>query len=69
MKMPRGQGLLPLCTEKISSLGGRLLALTSWTPEEPGATIVTAKIAGVDRKALTEGLAGLDVEFVDVRET
>jgi len=69
MKMPRGQGLLPLCTEKISSLGGQLLALMSWTPEEPGETIVTAKIAGVDRKALIESIGGLGVEFVDVRET
>jgi len=69
MKMPEGQGVLPLCTEKITSLGGRVLALMSWTPEEPGATIVTAKITGVDRKALTDSIAELGVEFVDVRET
>jgi acetoin utilization protein AcuB len=69
MKMPEGQGVLPLCTEKITGLGGRVLSLTTWSPETSDETIVTAKIAGVDRKALTESIAELGVEFVDVRET
>jgi acetoin utilization protein AcuB len=69
MRIPRGQGMLPLCTETISKLGGRLLALTTWGGDEPGDTIVTAKIAGVKKKQLTEGIAKLGVEYLDVRET
>lgn len=69
MRMPAAQGVLPLCTGRIDALGGRVLALLSWTPEESDATIVTAKIAGIDRKTLTESIAELGVEFVDVRET
>jgi acetoin utilization protein AcuB len=68
MKMPEGQGLLPLCTETITKLGGRVLALTTWSPDQGDGTIVTAKIAGVDRKALTNKIGELGVEFLDVRE-
>jgi acetoin utilization protein AcuB len=69
MKIPRGQGLLPLCTETISKLGGRLLAVTTWAGEEPGDAIVTAKIAGIQKKQLKEGISNLGVEYLDVRET
>jgi acetoin utilization protein AcuB len=68
MKMPEGQGVLPLCTETITKLGGRVLALTTWSPDQGDGTIVTAKIAGVDRNALTKKIGELGVEFVDVRE-
>lgn len=69
MRIPRGQGMLPMCTETISKLGGRLLAVTTWGGEEPGDTIVTAKVAGVQKKQLTEGIAKLGVEYLDVRES
>jgi acetoin utilization protein AcuB len=68
MRIPRGQGMLPLCTETISKLGGRLVAVTTWGGEEPGDAIVTAKVAGVEKKQLTEGIAKLGVEYLDVRE-
>lgn len=69
MKIPEGQGMLPLCTETISKLGGRLLALVTWGGEEAGGRIVTAKVAGVDKKKLTESIAKLGVEYLDVRES
>jgi acetoin utilization protein AcuB len=67
VKMPEGQGVLPLCMESISKLGGRLLALVTWGGHEPGIRIVTAKITGVDTKQLKESMAKLGVEVVDVR--
>jgi acetoin utilization protein AcuB len=69
MRVPEGQGLLPLCTETISKLGGRVLALTTWGSEEQGDRIVTAKVSGVDRKKLSESVAKLGVECLDVRES
>jgi len=67
VKMPEGQGVLPLCMESISKLGGRLLALVTWGGHEPGIRIVTAKVTGVDTKQLRESMAKLGVEIVDVR--
>jgi acetoin utilization protein AcuB len=67
MKMPEGQGVLPLCMESISKLGGRLLALVTWGEQDPGIRIVTAKVTGVDTEQLKESIAKLGVEVVDVR--
>ena len=67
MKMPEGQGVLPLCMESISKLGGRLLALITWGGHEPGIRIVTAKVTGVDTEQLKESIAKLGVEVVDFR--
>lgn len=67
MKVPEGQGMLPLCTETISKLGGRVLALVTWGRGEPGDRIVTVRVSGVDQKKLTDGIAKLGVEFLDVR--
>ena len=67
MKVPEGQGMLPMCTETISKLGGSLLALVTWGRDEPGERTVTVRVSGVDPKKLKEGIAKLGVEFVDVR--
>lgn len=69
MRIPQEQGVLPLCTETISKLGGRVVALTTWGGEEPGDTIITAKVTGVDKKKLTESIAKLGVEYLDIRES
>ena len=69
MRIPEGQGLMPLCTETISKLGGRMLALATWGGEEAGGRIVTAKVTGVDRKKLTDSVSELGIEFIDVRES
>jgi acetoin utilization protein AcuB len=67
VKMPEGQGVLPLWMESISKLGGRLLALVTWGGHEPGTRIVMAKVTGVDTNQLKEGTSKLGVEVVDVR--
>jgi len=64
LKVPEGQGMLPLCTETISKLGGSLLALLTWGREEPGERTVTVRASGVDAEKLKEGIAKLGVEFV-----
>ncbi|HUV73007.1 MAG TPA: CBS domain-containing protein [Anaerolineae bacterium] len=69
MRIPEGQGVLPLCTETMTRLGGRVLALVTWSAEEPDYRVVTAKVTGVDREKLTEGIGKLGVEFLDVRES
>jgi acetoin utilization protein AcuB len=69
MRIPQGQGVLPLCTEAISKLGGRVVALTTWGGRDPGDMIVTAKVTGVPKKKLTESIAELGVEYLDVRES
>jgi len=67
VKMPEGQGVLPLCMESISKLGGSLLALITWAGHDPGTRIVTAKVTGVDTEQLKESIARLGVEVVDFR--
>jgi acetoin utilization protein AcuB len=67
VKMSEGQGVLPLCVESISKLGGRLLALVSWGGGDPGTRIVTAKVTGVDTEQLKESIAKLGAEVVDFR--
>ena len=67
MKVPEGQGMLPLCTETISKMGGSLLALVTWGRGEPGERTVTVRVAGVDKEKLKEGISKLDVEFLDVQ--
>jgi acetoin utilization protein AcuB len=69
MKMREGQGVLPLCTEAMSKLGGRMLALLTSSADEPGYRVITVKVTGVDREKLVEGMAKLGVEFLDVRES
>jgi acetoin utilization protein AcuB len=67
LKMPEGQGVLPLCMESVSKLGGRLLALVTWGGDESSTRIVTAKVAGVDTEQLKESIAKLGAEVVDFR--
>jgi hypothetical protein len=61
--------MLRLITGTISRLEGHVLALTTWTGEEPGTRIVTVKVSGVDREKLVSTVGQLGVEFLDVRES
>jgi len=69
VKVPEGKGMLPLITGTISRLEGHVLALTTWTGEEPGTRIVTVKVSGVDREKLVSTVGQLGIEFLDVRES
>lgn len=69
VKVPEGKGMLPLITGTISRLEGHVLALTTWTGEEPGTRIVTVKVSGVEREKLVSTVGQLGIEFLDVRES
>lgn len=69
MKVPEGQGMLPLITGTISRLGGYVLALTAWAGEEPGTRVLTAKVSGVEREKLVSNIGELGIEYLDVRES
>lgn len=69
VKVPERKGMLRLITGTISRLEGHVLALTTWTGEEPGTRIVTVKVSGVDREKLVSTVGQLGVEFLDVRES
>jgi acetoin utilization protein AcuB len=69
IEVPEGKGMLPLISGTISRLEGHVLALTTWTGEEPGTRIVTVKVSGVDREKLVSTVGQLGVEFLDVRES
>lgn len=69
IEVPEGKGMLPLISGTISRLEGHVLALTTWTGEEPGTRIVTVKVSGVDREKLVSTVGQLGIEFLDVRES
>jgi acetoin utilization protein AcuB len=69
VKVPERKGMLRLITGTISRLEGHVLALTTWTGEEPGTRIVTVKVSGVDREKLVSNVDQLGIEFLDVRES
>jgi len=69
VKVPEGKGMLPLITGTISRLEGHVLALTTWTGEEPGTRVVTVKVSGVDRETLVRNVGELGIEYLDVRES
>lgn len=69
VKVPERKGMLRLITGTISRLEGHVLALTTWTGEEPGTRIVTVKVSGVDREKLVSTVGQLGIEFLDVRES
>jgi len=69
MKVLEGQAMLPQITGAISGLEGHVLALTTWSGDEPGTRVVTVKVSGVDREKLVSNIGDLGVEFLDVRES
>lgn len=69
IEVPERKGMLRLITGTISRLEGHVLALTTWTGEEPGTRIVTVKVSGVDREKLVSTVGQLGIEFLDVRES
>jgi len=69
IKVPEGEGMLPLITGTISRLEGHVLALTTWGEEEPGTRVVTVKVSGVEQEKLVSNVGQLGVEFLDVRES
>ena len=49
-------------------MGGNILALSTFTGEDPTNRLVTVKVAGVESEKLAAVMEALGMEIVDVRE-
>ena len=68
MLVPEEKGMLASLTNEIASMGGNILALSTFTGEDPTNRMVTVKVAGVANEKLVAVMEALGMEIVDVRE-
>jgi acetoin utilization protein AcuB len=68
MLVPEEKGMLASLTAEIASMGGNILALSTFLGEDPTNRMVTAKIADVPTEKLVAIMEALGMEIVDVRE-
>jgi len=68
MLVPEEKGMLASLTNEIASMGGNILALSTFTGEDPTNRLVTVKVAGVANEKLVAVMEALGMEIVDVRE-
>jgi acetoin utilization protein AcuB len=68
MLIPEEKGMLASLTGEIAAMGGNILALSTFTGEDPTNRMVTAKVADVPRDKLVAIMEALGMEIVDVRE-
>jgi acetoin utilization protein AcuB len=68
MLVPEEKGILASLTGEIASMGGNILALSTFTGEDPTNRMVTVKVAGVPSEKLAAIMEALGMEIVDVRE-
>jgi acetoin utilization protein AcuB len=68
MLVPEEKGMLASLTNEIASMGGNILALSTFTGEDPTNRMVTVKVAGVPNEKLVAIMEALGMEIVDVRE-
>ena len=68
MLVPEEKGILASLTTEIASMGGNILALSTFMGEDPTNRMVTAKITDVPSEKLVAIMEALGMEIVDVRE-
>ena len=68
MLVPEEKGMLASLTNEIAAMGGNILALSTFTGEDPTNRLVTVKVAGVANEKLVAVMEALGMEIVDVRE-
>jgi acetoin utilization protein AcuB len=68
MLVPEEKGTLASVTSEIASMGGNILALSTFLGEDPTNRLVTVKVAGVPTQKLVAIMEALGMEIVDVRE-
>jgi acetoin utilization protein AcuB len=68
MLVPEEKGMLASVTNEIAAMGGNILALSTFTGEDPTNRMVTAKVADVPPEKLIAIMEALGMEIVDVRE-
>lgn len=66
--VPERQGILADIAQRVSSLGGCIVALGTFLGEDPSNRLITMKLQDVDKEELWPRLAELGIELVDVRE-
>ena len=68
MLIPEEKGMLASVTNEIASMGGNILALSTFMGEDPTNRMVTAKVADAPTDKLVAIMEALGMEIVDVRE-
>ena len=68
MLVPEERGMLASLTNEIAAMGGNILALSTFTGEDPTNRMVTVKVADVANEKLVAIMEALGMEIVDVRE-
>ncbi len=68
MLVPEEKGMLASMTGEIAAMGGNILALSTFTGEDPTNRIVTVKVSDVPGEKLIAIMEALGMEIVDVRE-
>jgi acetoin utilization protein AcuB len=68
MLVPEEKGILASLTGEIAAMGGNILALSTFTGEDPTNRMVTVKVADVPSEKLVAIMEALGMEIVDVRE-
>ena len=68
MLIPEEKGMLASVTSEIATMGGNILALSTFLGEDPTNRMVTAKVTDVPTEKLVAVMEALGMEIVDVRE-
>jgi hypothetical protein len=68
MLVPEEQGILASLTGEIAAMEGNILALSTFTGEDPTNRMVTVKVADVPSEKLAAIMEAMGMEIVDVRE-
>jgi acetoin utilization protein AcuB len=68
MLVPEEKGMLASLTNEIAAMGGNILALSTFSGEDPTNRLVTVKVADVANEKLVAIMEALGMEIVDVRE-
>jgi acetoin utilization protein AcuB len=66
--VPERQGMLADIAQRVTSLGGSIVALGTFLGEDSSNRLITMKLQDVDKEELWPRLAELGIELVDVRE-
>ncbi len=67
--VPEKKGMLAAIGQRITELGGNIVALGTFLGEDPSNRLLTLKVQDVDKNDLWPKLEELGIELVDVRET
>lgn len=67
--VPEKKGMLAAMTQRVTQMGGNIVALGTFLGEDPTNRLITMKVQDVDKEALWPKLEELNIKLLDVRET